>query len=158
MTRFGDLLDTTVTDVDAASEAVHADTILKFLFTSGSTKQPKAVVTTHGMLAHHQQMLLHAFPFLGEAPPVEFARTLDNLREIAPTVYFNVPKGVEMLTEALERDAALRATFFSRVKLFLCAGAGCRRSRGTGSMIQCPVSTGLSAFTVRFPTAGIRSR
>jgi feruloyl-CoA synthase len=160
-TRFRDLLDTEATDVDAANDAVGADTILKFLFTSGSTKKPKAVVTTHGMLAYNQQMLLQTFPFFGEEPPVlvdwlpwnhcfggshnvgialynggtlylddgkptpaEFARTLDNLREIAPTVYFNVPKGFEMLTEALERDAALRATFFARVKLFLCAGAG----------------------------------
>jgi feruloyl-CoA synthase len=160
-TRFGDLLDTKVTDVDAANDAVGPDTILKFLFTSGSTKKPKAVVTTHGMLVNNQQMLLQTFPFFAEEPPVlvdwlpwnhcfggshnagivlynggtlylddgkptpaEFGRTLDNLREIATTVYFNVPKGFEMLTEALERDADLRDTFFSRVKLFLCAGAG----------------------------------
>jgi feruloyl-CoA synthase len=60
----------------------------------------------------------------GKPTPREFGQTLDNLREIAPTVYFNVPKGFEMLTEALERDADLRATFFARVKLFFCAGAG----------------------------------
>ena len=160
-TRFGSLLDTPARDVDAANAAVGPDTILKFLFTSGSTKKPKAVVTTHGMLVANQQMLLQTFAFLAEAPPVlvdwlpwnhcfggshnvgialynggtlylddgkptpqDFGQTLDNLREIAPTVYFNVPKGFEMLTEALERDAALRATFFSRVKLFFCAGAG----------------------------------
>ncbi|NIA52334.1 feruloyl-CoA synthase [Massilia sp. TW-1] len=160
-TGFGSLLDTPVRDVDAVNDAVGPDTILKFLFTSGSTKKPKAVVTTHGMLVANQQMLLQTFPFFAEAPPVlvdwlpwnhcfggshnvgialynggtlylddgkptpkEFGQTLDNLREIAPTVYFNVPKGFEMLTDALERDAGLRASFFSRVKLFLCAGAG----------------------------------
>jgi feruloyl-CoA synthase len=160
-TRFASLLDTAVRDVDAAHDAVGPDTILKFLFTSGSTKKPKAVITTHGMLVSNQQMLLQTFPFLAEEPPVlvdwlpwnhcfggshnvgialynggtlylddgkptpkEFGQTLANLREIAPTVYFNVPKGFEMLTEALQGDAQLRATFFSRVKLFLCAGAG----------------------------------
>jgi feruloyl-CoA synthase len=60
----------------------------------------------------------------GKPTPKDFEATLANLREIAPTVYFNIPKGFEMLTEALERDAALRETFFSRVKLFYCAGAG----------------------------------
>ncbi len=160
-TRFGSLLDTPMRDVDTANAAVGPDTILKFLFTSGSTKKPKAVVTTHGMLVANQQMLLQTFAFLAEEPPVlvdwlpwnhcfggshnvgialynggtlylddgkptprEFGQTLDNLRAIAPTVYFNVPKGFEMLTEALERDAGLRATFFSRVKMFYCAGAG----------------------------------
>jgi feruloyl-CoA synthase len=39
-------------------------------------------------------------------------------------MYFNIPKGFEMLTDAMAADAKLSATFFSRVKLFLCAGAG----------------------------------
>jgi feruloyl-CoA synthase len=60
--------------------------------------------------------------------PRDFATTLRNLREIAPTVYFNIPAGWEMLTEALERDAALARNFFSRVKLFFCAGAGLSQS------------------------------
>jgi len=160
-TRFESLLDTAALDVDAVHDAVGPDTILKFLFTSGSTKKPKAVVTTHGMLVANQQMLRQTFAFLAEEPPVlvdwlpwnhcfggshnvgialynggtlylddgkptpkEFGQTLANLREIAPTVYFNVPKGFELLTEALESDGGLRATFFSRVKLFFCAGAG----------------------------------
>jgi feruloyl-CoA synthase len=50
--------------------------------------------------------------------------TLRNLREIAPTMYFNVPKGFEEIAVALEGDAQLRETFFSRVKMFFFAGAG----------------------------------
>jgi feruloyl-CoA synthase len=60
----------------------------------------------------------------GRPTPADIGRTLANLKEIAPTVYFNIPKGWEMLTDALEADPGLRTTFFSRVKLFFCAGAG----------------------------------
>jgi len=160
-TAFGALLDTAPGDIDAVNAELGPSTIMKFLFTSGSTRKPKAVTTTHGMLCSNQQMLLQTFPFFAEEAPVlvdwlpwnhcfggnhnvgialynggtlylddgkptarDFGATLQNLREIAPTVYFNVPKGFEMLTEALERDAGLRQVFFSRVKLFLCAGAG----------------------------------
>ena len=47
-----------------------------------------------------------------------------NLTEIAPTIYFNVPKGYEMLCEHFDRNAELRANFFSRVKFLQYAGAG----------------------------------
>ena len=50
--------------------------------------------------------------------------TLRNLREISPTVYFNVPKGFEEIANALEDDAALRETLLRRVKMFFFAGAG----------------------------------
>ena len=160
-TTFASLLATQPATIDARNAQVGPSTIAKFLFTSGSTKKPKAVITTHGMLCSNQQMLLQTFPFFGEEPPVlldwlpwnhtfggshnvgivlynggtmylddgrptprEFATTLRNLREIAPTVYFNIPVAWEMLAEALETDDALAQTFFSRVKLFFCAGAG----------------------------------
>lgn len=69
-TSFSILLETEITDVDAANEAVGADTVAKFIFTSGSTKLPKAVTTTHGMLCANQQMLLQTFPCFREEPPV----------------------------------------------------------------------------------------
>jgi feruloyl-CoA synthase len=47
-----------------------ASTIAKFLFTSGSTGLPKAVINTHGMLAANQQQIIQVWPFLGEEPPV----------------------------------------------------------------------------------------
>ena len=49
--------------------------------------------------------------------------TVRNLREIAPTIYFNVPKGFEMLLPYLAADARLRETFFSRLKVMFYAGA-----------------------------------
>ncbi|MBV8662036.1 MAG: AMP-binding protein, partial [Hyphomicrobiales bacterium] len=53
--------------------------------------------------------------------------TAANLREIAPTVYFNVPKGFEALLPHLRQDDALRRHFFSRLKLMFYAGAGLSR-------------------------------
>jgi feruloyl-CoA synthase len=59
----------------------------------------------------------------GKPTPEAFATTLRNLREIAPTFYFNVPRGWALLFEELERDEALATTFFSRVRILLNAGA-----------------------------------
>jgi len=52
-----------------------------------------------------------------------FAATVRNLREIAPTVAFNVPVGWALVCDALERDDALAASFFSRLQLIANAGA-----------------------------------
>ncbi len=60
----------------------------------------------------------------GKPTPAHIGETLRNLREIAPTVYFNVPKGFEEIANALEHDAPLRDMFFSRVKMLFFAGAG----------------------------------
>lgn len=69
-TSFADLLAVEPLTVDVANAAVGPDTIAKFLFTSGSTKLPKAVVTTQRMLCANQQMLLQTFPCFAEEPPV----------------------------------------------------------------------------------------
>ncbi|MBJ2181185.1 feruloyl-CoA synthase [Pseudomonas veronii] len=55
---------------DQAFNVTGPDSIAKFLFTSGSTKLPKAVITTQRMLCANQQMLLQTFPVFGEEPPV----------------------------------------------------------------------------------------
>ncbi|MCS7102125.1 MAG: feruloyl-CoA synthase [Burkholderiaceae bacterium] len=60
----------------------------------------------------------------GRPTPQGIGETLRNLREIAPTIYFNVPKGFEEIAAAMERDDALRRSLFSRVKAFFFAGAG----------------------------------
>jgi feruloyl-CoA synthase len=167
-TRLAELLRTVPTTVDAVHDAIDTDSVAKFLFTSGSTRLPKAVPTTHRMLCSNQQMLLQTFPEFGIEPPVlmdwlpwnhtfggshnvgialynggtlyiddgkpvgrNFAETVRNLREIAPTIYFNVPKGWEELTIALESDAGLRERFFSRVKLYFFAGAGLSQAAWT---------------------------
>jgi feruloyl-CoA synthase len=56
--------------VERAVAACGADTIAKFLFTSGSTGSPKAVINTHGMLTANQQQIAQIWPFLAQAPPV----------------------------------------------------------------------------------------
>ena len=146
--------------VDAAMHATHPGTLTKFLFTSGSTKNPKAVINTHRMMCANQQQLLQSIPALADEPPVMvdwlpwnhtfggnhnlgialynggtlyidegkptpngMAETLRNLREIAPTVYFNVPTGFEAIADAMETDTLLRDTLLSRVKMFFYAGA-----------------------------------
>jgi feruloyl-CoA synthase len=59
----------------------------------------------------------------GKPMPGAIAATVNNLRDIAPTIYFNVPKGFEMLLPYLETDEALRQKFFSRLKVMFYAGA-----------------------------------
>jgi feruloyl-CoA synthase len=145
---------------DAALAAVTPDTIAKFLLTSGSTGEPKAVINTQRMLMANQAMLSACFPFFETEPPVlvdwlpwnhtfgsnhnfgivvanggtlhidagkplpaGIAPTLANLREIAPTVYFNVPKGYEALLPHLEGDEAFARHFFSRLRFLFYAGA-----------------------------------
>src|SRR6516165_8455059 len=59
----------------------------------------------------------------GKPMPGAIEATARNLRDIAPTIYFNVPKGFEMLLPYLTEDRALRETFFSRLKVMFYAGA-----------------------------------
>ena len=57
-------------EAEAAFASTGPDSVAKFLFTSGSTRLPKAVITTQRMLCANQQMLLQTFPVFGEEPPV----------------------------------------------------------------------------------------
>ena len=160
-TPFENLLVTQATPlVDAAMQATGPDTIAKFLFTSGSTKLPKAVINTQRMWCANQQQMAQSMPVLAETPPVLvdwlpwnhtfggnhnfgmvlyhggtlyidegkptpalMGETLRNLREIAPTVYFNVPTGFEAIAIAMKTDDALRKNLLSRVQMFFYAGA-----------------------------------
>ncbi len=161
-TAFAELLATPATArVDAAMQATGPDTITKFLFTSGSTKLPKAVINTQRMWCANQQQMAQSMPVLTQEPlvlvdwlpwnhtfggnhnfgmvvyhggtlyiddgkptPALIAETLRNLREIAPTVYFNVPTGFEAIAHAMQTDDVLRRQLLSRVKMFFYAGAG----------------------------------
>ncbi|HSX93085.1 MAG TPA: feruloyl-CoA synthase [Hydrogenophaga sp.] len=148
--------------VDAAMRATGPDTITKFLFTSGSTKLPKAVINTQRMWCANQQQMAQSMPVLadpdtppvlvdwlpwnhtfggnhnvglalvhggtlyiddGKPTPALIGETLRNLREIAPTVYFNVPTGFEAIANAMKTDAVLRKKLLSRVRMFFYAGA-----------------------------------
>ncbi|MFM8547086.1 MAG: feruloyl-CoA synthase [Betaproteobacteria bacterium] len=160
-TSFNRLLATVATPaVDAAIAATGADTIVKFLFTSGSTKLPKAVINTQRMLCANQQQMVASMPVLAEAPPVLvdwlpwnhtfggnhnfgmvvqhggtlyiddgkptaalMSETLRNLREVSPTVYFNVPTGFEAIARAMQTDPVLRRSLLARVRMFFYSGA-----------------------------------
>src|SRR5258708_466777 len=153
VTMLGDLLASREhPGLDAAHEAIGPDTIAKFLLTSGSTGNPKAVINTQRMMSANQVMLRETLAFLKDEPPVivdwlpwnhtfggnhnigltlynggsmflhagkpmpgGIEETVRNLREISPTVYFNVPKGYELLLPYLREDKALRAKFFQRL-------------------------------------------
>jgi feruloyl-CoA synthase len=60
----------------------------------------------------------------GRPLPGAFAASARNLRDVAPTVYFNVPRGYEELVRALRDDRALAEQFFSpRLRLLFYAAA-----------------------------------
>ena len=70
VTAFADLLATEVTDaVDARLETVGPDTVAKILFTSGSSSDPKGVLTTQKMMCANQAQIASALPFLKDRPP-----------------------------------------------------------------------------------------
>ena len=64
----------------------------------------------------------------GKPAPGAFDATLRNLREVSPTVYFNVPRGFDMLVAALETDDALREKFFAQLDVLFYAGAALSQS------------------------------
>jgi feruloyl-CoA synthase len=146
--------------LDAAHDAIGPDTIAKFLLTSGSTGNPKAVINTQAMICANQVMIRETMAFLQDEPPVivdwlpwnhtfggnhnigltlynggsmyldagkpmpgGIEQTVRNLREISPTVYFNVPKGYESLLPYLRDDKALRTRFFHRLHAMFFSGA-----------------------------------
>src|SRR6202158_5024772 len=71
VTMLGDLLATPERPgLDAAHDAICPDTIAKFLLTSGSTGDPKAVINTQRMICANQVMLRETLAFLKDEPPV----------------------------------------------------------------------------------------
>jgi feruloyl-CoA synthase len=59
----------------------------------------------------------------GKALPGAIEKTVANLREISPTIYWNVPKGYDVLLPYLEADRGLRDTFFRELDLLFYAAA-----------------------------------
>jgi len=64
----------------------------------------------------------------GKPAPGLIDRTVDNLREISPSLYFSVPRGFDMLLPYLETDAELRSRFFARLDMLFYAGAALPKS------------------------------
>lgn len=59
----------------------------------------------------------------GRPAPGLIEKTVANLREVSPTIYFNVPRGFDMLLPHLERDTSLADSFFRNLDLIFYAGA-----------------------------------
>ncbi len=59
----------------------------------------------------------------GKPAPGLIDQTIANLREVSPTIYLNVPRGYDMLLPALEKDSALRKSFFKDLELIFYAAA-----------------------------------
>ena len=147
--------------VDRAHAAVGPDTIAKFLLTSGSTGNPKAVINTQRMLCANLQMIVQTLPALlrsaagarrlaaleshlrrqpqlrsgiygggtlyiddGKPVPGLIEKTVRNLREIAPTVYFNVPRGFEELVPISGANRRCARSSSAGSGMLFYAGAG----------------------------------
>ncbi|MDG1471834.1 MAG: feruloyl-CoA synthase [Ascidiaceihabitans sp.] len=159
-TSFADFMAGSEDGVDAAHALVNAGTVAKILMTSGSTSDPKGVLTTQGMMCTNQEQLAGCLPFLTTRPPIlvdwlpwnhvfggshnfnmalanggslyiddgkpmpaMFRRTLENLGKVSGTLSFNVPVGFAQLVQAMENDAALRQSYFSKLDMIFYAGA-----------------------------------
>lgn len=59
----------------------------------------------------------------GKPAPGLIETTVRNLREVSPTLYFNVPRGYDLLIPYLETDEVLRKTFFAKQTLIMYAAA-----------------------------------
>ena len=64
----------------------------------------------------------------GKPAPGLIDKTARNLREVSPTIYFNVPRGYAMLLDHLERDPALAESFFRALDIVFYAGAALPQS------------------------------
>ncbi|MGL6160165.1 feruloyl-CoA synthase [Microbulbifer sp.] len=151
--------------VYTAAEQVSHATIAKFLFTSGSSGAPKAVINTHGMLCAAAQQQQQISPSIAADPPVmidwlpwnhtaggnsnfnitlynggtlyidpgkptveQIGKSVELLKRVSPTLYFNVPMGYDALLPYLEKDQQLRHSFFRHLKFLWYAAASMQAS------------------------------
>jgi feruloyl-CoA synthase len=83
----------------------------------------------------------------GKALPGEVEKSVRNLREIAPTVYFGVPKMYEMLLPFMSTDEQFRRNFYSRIQMIFYAASGIPQSVWDG-LRRCAIeTTGERIFT-----------
>ena len=69
----------------------------------------------------------------GKPLPGLFELSLANLRDVIPTIYFNVPRGFDMLIAAMSEDAKLRHRFFPKQNLSFMQEPRCRNICGKSS-------------------------
>jgi feruloyl-CoA synthase len=160
-TPFNSLLEEVPTrEVDLAFSLVTPHTPAKYLLTSGSTGNPKAVINTHGMLSANQRMIAQCWRFVDRTAPIvvdwlpwshtfganhnfnlilrnggtlyiddggvvpdRVERTVENIKDVKPTLYFNVPEGFRMLLPYLKKDPEFVKALFSRLEMMFYAAA-----------------------------------
>ena len=124
VTTFEALCNTPVTaQVDAAIAATGPDTIAKFLFTSGSTKLPKAVINTQRLWCANQQQMAQSMPILAEEPLVlvdwlPWNHTFGGNHNFGMVVFHG---GTMYIDDGKPTPALM--TLLSRVQMFFYAGA-----------------------------------
>ena len=64
----------------------------------------------------------------GRPTPEAIVRTVANLKAVAPMIHINVPRGLELLLDAMERDPLAREAFLRKLRLIFFAGAGMSRT------------------------------
>lgn len=70
VTAFASMLSTPEhPDLDTAHARIGPETLAKILFTSGSSSEPKGVLTTHGMMCANQAQMSAVMPYLSARPP-----------------------------------------------------------------------------------------
>ena len=119
----------------------------------------------HMVLSHGGTLYIDA----GKPMPGAIETTLSNLADVSPTMYFNVPRGFELLIPRLEQDAQLRRKFFSRCAVVFYAGAALPQTvwqsfarlayserQGDLALVSAwgSTETGPMATAVHFPTEG----
>jgi len=158
--HFADMVRAEAGDaVERAFAGIDIDAPARYMFTSGSSGTPKAVIQTQRNILVAVESNLTAFGQKGGAGVVrldwmpwshvtgaavlaatlisggrfyiddgrplgkDFAKTLDNLKDVSPTAYFSMPAGYVMLVDALEQDEALAWGFFEKLMAMGYGGA-----------------------------------
>ena len=169
---FHKIINTKISDqVEQSIESITAQTVAKYMFTSGSTGSPKCVVQTQlnlcaqvagiasvqkpsqhkehgpvslqwmpwshvsaGNISYHEAILNGGTIYIDDGRPMPglFEKTIDNLRQISPSVFGSAPLGLSYLVTALESDTSLQNVFFKNLEAIAYGGSAlpediCRR-------------------------------
>lgn len=79
-----------------------------------------------GGLDNFYKMIWNGGAYHMESPPSadQMEAMADRIRDVRPTIHINVPYGIDLLLDHLDRDADTGAALFARLDLIFFAGAG----------------------------------